>query len=84
MTLNNNSTHMKWFFYIGYFKRYVKSKSDYLELLLSAYLSATFYDLSAFVGCWSSVSIRRIIYNFLNVCPFDYTAVVVSGKIVRT
>ena len=23
------------------------------------------------VGCWSSVSIRRIIYKFLNVCPFD-------------
>ena len=25
--------------------------------------------------------IRRIIYNFLNVCPFDYTAFVVSGKV---
>ena len=34
-------------------------------------------------GCWSSVSIRRIIYKFLNVCPFDYTAVVVSGKVGR-
>ena len=32
-----------------------------------------FYDLSALVGCWSSVSIRRIIYKFLNVCPFDCT-----------
>ena len=32
-----------------------------------------FYDLSAFVGCWSLVSVRRIIYKFLNVCPFDYT-----------
>ena len=43
-----------------------------------------FYDLSALVCCWSSVSrsIRRIIYKFLNVCPFDYTAV--SGKVVRT
>ena len=40
-----------------------------------------FYDLSVFVGCWSSVSIRRIIYKFLNVCPFDYTAVAVSGKV---
>ena len=39
-----------------------------------------FYDLSALVGCWSSVSIRRIIYKFLNVCPFDYTAVAVSGE----
>ena len=35
-----------------------------------------FYDLSVLVGCWSSVSIRRIIYTCLNVCPFDYTAVV--------
>ena len=33
------------------------------------------------VGCWSSVYIRRIIYKFLNVCPFDYTAVAVSGKV---
>ena len=30
------------------------------------------------------VSIRRIIYNFLNVCPFDYTAVAVSEKVVHT
>ena len=43
-----------------------------------------FHDLSTLVGCWSSVSIRRIIYKFLNVCPFDYTAVAVSGKVVRT
>ena len=39
-----------------------------------------FYDLSALVGCWCSVSIGRIIYKFLNVCPFDYTDVVVSGS----
>ena len=43
-----------------------------------------FYDLSVLVGCWSSVSIRRIIYKFLNVCPFDYTAVAVSGKVERS
>ena len=43
-----------------------------------------FYDLSALVGCWSSVFIRRIIYKFLNVCPFDYTAVAVSGKVERS
>ena len=43
-----------------------------------------FYDLSTLVGCWSSVSIRRIIYKFLNVCPFDYTAVAVSGKVERS
>ena len=41
-------------------------------------------DLSALVGCWSSVSIRRIIYEFLNVYPFDYTAVAVSGKVERS
>ena len=40
-----------------------------------------FYDLSTLVDCWSSVSIRRIIYKFLNVCPFDYTAFVVSVKV---
>ena len=28
-----------------------------------------------------SVSIRRIIYKCLNVCPFDHTAVAVSGKV---
>ena len=39
-----------------------------------------FIDLSALVGCWSSVSIRMIIYKCLNVCPFYYTAVAVSGK----
>ena len=42
-----------------------------------------FYDLSALVGCWSSVSIKRIIYKFLNVfCVF--TAVAVSGKVERS
>ena len=30
------------------------------------------------------VSIRRIIYKFLNVCPFDYTAVAFSGKVERS
>ena len=43
-----------------------------------------FYDLSVLVCCWSSVSIRRIIYKFLNVCPFDYTAIAVSGKVERS
>ena len=43
-----------------------------------------FYDLSALDGCWSSVSIRRIFYKFLDVCPFDYTAVAVSGKVERS
>ena len=43
-----------------------------------------FDDLSALVGCWSSVSTRRIIYKFLNVCPFDNTAVAVGGKVGRS
>ena len=42
------------------------------------------YNISALVGSWSSVSIRRIIYKFLNVCPFDYTAFAVSGKVERS
>ena len=36
---------------------------------------------SALVGYWSSAFVRRIIYKFLNVCPFDYTAFAVSGKV---
>ena len=43
-----------------------------------------FYNLSALAGCWPSVSIRRIIYKFSNVCPFDYTVVAVSGKVVNS
>ena len=44
-------------------------------------LGIKFYDLSALVDCWSSFSIRRIIYKFFNVCPFDSMAVAVSGKV---
>ena len=33
----NNSEYIKWFYFISYFERYVDSKSDYLELLLSVY-----------------------------------------------
>ena len=40
-----------------------------------------FYDLSAWDGCLFVVYIRRFIYKFLNVCPFDYTAVAGSGKV---
>ena len=40
-----------------------------------------FYDLSAWGGCWFVVYIRTFIYKFLNVCPFDYTAVAGSGKV---
>ena len=42
-----------------------------------------FYDLSVWGGCWFVVYIRRFIYKFLNVCPFDYTAVAGSGKVRR-
>ena len=52
-------------------------------LYITIYLWQHFYDLSALVGCWSSVSIGKIIYKFLNVFHFDYTAVAVSGKVVR-
>ena len=44
-------------------------------------LCNNFYGLSTLVGCSSSAFIRRIIYKFLNVCPFDYTAFAVSGEI---
>ena len=40
-----------------------------------------FNNLSALNGCWSSVSVRRSIYNILNTCPFECTAVLVSGKV---
>ena len=40
-----------------------------------------FYDLSAWGGCWFFVYIRRFIYTFLNVCPFDYTAVAGNWKV---
>ena len=40
-----------------------------------------FYDLSAWGGCWFVVYISRFIYKFLNVCPFDYTAVTGSWKV---
>ena len=44
-------------------------------------LCYNFYGLSALVGCWSSAFISRIIYKFLNVCPFDYTAFAINGKV---
>ena len=37
--------------------------------------------LSALDGCWSSVFIKRIIYKFLNVRSFDYTASVINVKV---
>ena len=40
-----------------------------------------FNDLSAWDGYWFVVYIRKFITKFLNVCPFDYTAVAGSGKV---
>ena len=44
-------------------------------------LFTIFYESSALVDCWSSFSIRRIIYKCKNVCPFYYTVYVVNGKV---
>ena len=33
------------------------------------------------VAGWFVVYIKRFIFKFLNVCPFDYTAVAGSGKV---
>ena len=37
--------------------------------------------LSALIGGFSSIFIRRISYKFLNVCSFDYTAFAFIGKV---
>ena len=59
--------------------------SLYIYLLYNIYhlcfTCIDFYDLSAWVGCWFVVYIRRFIHKFLNVCPFYYTAVAGSGKV---
>ena len=59
--------------------------SQYMFLLYNIYhlcfTCIDFYDLSAWGCCWFDVYIRRFIYKFLNVCPFDYTAVAGSGKV---
>ena len=59
--------------------------SLYIFLLYNIYhlcfTCINFYDLSACGGCWLVVYIRRFIYKFLNVCPFDYTAVAGSWKV---
>ena len=43
MTLKTNGEYIEWSFSIGYFERYINSKSDYLELLLSVYDDNTYY-----------------------------------------
>ena len=50
--------------------------------LILLYMFVYHIFMTALVGCWSSI--RRIIYTFLNVCPFDYMAVAVSGTCFTT
>ena len=45
------------------------------------YVYLFFNYLSTWNGCWFVVYVRRFIYNFLNVCTFDYTAVAGSRKV---
>ena len=35
----------------------------------------------AWCGCWFVVYIRRFIYQFFNVCPFNVTAVAGNGTV---
>ena len=58
----------------------------YFDILFSTWdvcVSNYFYSLSALIGCWSSVFIRRItsIYKILYMCHFDYSTFAVSGKV---
>ena len=59
--------------------------SLYIFLLYNIYhfcrMCIDFYDLSTWGGCWFVVYIRRFIYNFFNVCPFDLTAVSGCGRV---
>ena len=42
------------------------------------------YDISYWLDVGPSVSIRRIIYKYLNTSPFDYTTGTLSGKVERS
>ena len=43
--------------------------------MFSIFMTSQFGLLVGLVSVW------KIIYKFLNVCPFDYTAFAVSGKV---
>ena len=62
-------------------------ETKFLELAMSLLDFSPRIPLGTFsilLGCWCLVFTRRIINKFLNVCPFDYTAVAVSGKVERS
>ena len=69
----------------GIFAKYTMACRFYIFLLYYIYhlcfTCIDFYYLSAWGGCWFVVYIRRFIYKFLNVCPFDNTAVAENGKV---
>ena len=71
---------LSWNFSYDFVLMYYNSSSSVVNFCRS-YASFRTSLLSTSVGCWSSAFTRRIIYNFLNVCPFDYTAFAVSGKV---
>ena len=47
MALRNSIEYIKWFFFIGYFEECVNWKSDYLELLLSVYITSLAFVLTS-------------------------------------
>ena len=59
------------------------------DILLYYYICLIDYHIFMTSPLWlavgpQSLEIRRIIYTFLDVCPFDNTAVAVSGKVERS
>ena len=55
----------------------------YIRLIYTNIYELNFYNLSAWDGCWSLVSLWRFIYKLLShVSPFDCTTVAGSGKAV--
>ena len=64
MILKNNGEYIRWSFSIGYCERYVNSKSDYLELLLSVYSSNTvMHSISVYRQIQISVAVTCVLYT---------------------
>ena len=59
MTLKNNTELIEWSFSIGYFERYVNSKSDYLELLLIVYKTLL---LCLILKMFDIIQIKHLMY----------------------